>query len=31
MLRREPEIAVLMLKQLAGRIRELQARSHLAS
>jgi CRP/FNR family transcriptional regulator, cyclic AMP receptor protein len=31
MLKSEPEIAVLMLKQLAGRIRELQARSHLSS
>jgi CRP-like cAMP-binding protein len=31
MLRSEPDIAVLMLKQLAWRIRELQARSHLSS
>jgi CRP-like cAMP-binding protein len=31
MLKSEPEIAILILKQLAARIRELQARSHLAS
>jgi CRP-like cAMP-binding protein len=31
MLRTEPEIAVVMLKQLAGRVRDAQARSHLAS
>jgi CRP-like cAMP-binding protein len=31
MLRAEPEIAVVLLKQLAGRIRELQARSQLSS
>lgn len=31
MLRSEPEIAVLMLKKLAARIRELQARSHLSA
>ena len=31
MLKSEPEIAILILKQLAGRIRELQARSHFSS
>jgi CRP-like cAMP-binding protein len=31
MLRNEPEIAIAMLRQLAGRVRETQARAHLAS